>query len=249
MSKEHYWTGLYHVYWRYWNMSHERILIVEDDEDIAELVHYNLVKDGFRPKAVTTGEDAIKCLHDEKYDLILLDIMLPGMDGLEVCRKLKESEKMRSIPVIMLTAKGEESDIVTGLELGADDYIVKPFSPKVVIARIRTVLRRRNAEKVTGAEPLRVGGIHIHPGRREVLVDDAPVELTNLEFMVLHFLAKKPGWVFSRYQIVEGVRGDNYPVTDRSVDVLIVGLRKKLGSAGSHIETVRGAGYRFKGDN
>lgn len=229
-------------------MSHEKILIVEDDEDIAELIRYNLVKDGFRPKTVTTGEDAIDCLHDDKYDLVLLDIMLPGMDGLEVCRTLKENERMRPIPVIMLTAKGEESDIVTGLELGSDDYIVKPFSPKVVIARIRTVLRRRNAERVSGAEPLNVGGIRIHPGRREVLVNDTPVELTNLEFMVLHFLAKKPGWVFSRYQIVEGVRGDNYPVTDRSVDVLIVGLRKKLGSAGRCIETVRGAGYRFKGE-
>ena len=148
----------------------------------------------------------------------------------------------------MLTAKGEESDIVSGLELGADDYIVKPFSPKVVIARIRSVLRRKQSEKATGGTPLSISGLSIHPGRYEVRVDGELITLTNLEFLVLHFLARKPGWVFSRYQIVEGVRGDNYPVTDRSVDVLIVGLRKKLKSAGSLIETVRGAGYRFKGE-
>ncbi|MBN1308432.1 MAG: response regulator transcription factor [Chitinispirillaceae bacterium] len=227
-------------------MSHEKILIVEDDEDIVELVRYNLSKDGFRPVGVTSGEDAMKKLLNEHFDLVLLDLMLPGIDGLEVCRRIKESEKLRSISIIMLTAKGEESDIVTGLELGADDYIVKPFSPKVVIARIRSVLRRRQSAATKGTEPVTIGDLVIHPGKREVIVRGEPVDLTNLEFMVLYFLAKKPGWVFSRYQIVEGVRGDNYPVTDRSVDVLIVGLRRKLGDAGNCIETVRGAGYRFK---
>lgn len=227
-------------------MSHEKILIVEDDEDIAELIRYNLVKDGYRPVGVIRGEDAIRKLKDETFDLVLLDIMLPGIDGLEVCRRMKADEKLRAIPLIMLTAKGEESDIVTGLELGADDYIVKPFSPKIVIARIRSVLRRKLSEKSGGTEPLIIGDFTIHPGRREVLIKEEPVVLTNLEFLVLYFLAKKPGWVFSRYQIVEGVRGDNYPVTDRSVDVLIVGLRKKLGEAGSAIETIRGAGYRFR---
>ena len=227
-------------------MSHEKILIVEDDEDIVELVRYNLAKDGFRPMGVTTGEEALKKLQTESFDLVLLDLMLPGIDGLEVCRRIKENEKLRSIPIVMLTAKGEESDIVTGLELGADDYIVKPFSPKVVIARIRSVLRRRHSDQPGVDEPLTIGDFVIHPGRREVTVRGQAIELTNLEFMVLHFLAKKPGWVFSRYQIVEGVRGDNYPVTDRSVDVLIVGLRKKLGEAGNSIETVRGAGYRFR---
>jgi two-component system phosphate regulon response regulator PhoB len=146
----------------------------------------------------------------------------------------------------MLTAKGEESDIVTGLELGADDYIVKPFSPKILVARIKTVLRRKSAEPVDDSQPILIHDLAIHPGRREVLFKKRPVELTNMEFRVLHLLAGKPGWVFSRYQIVEGVRGDNYPVTDRSVDVLIVGLRKKLGAAGDYIETVRGVGYRFR---
>jgi two-component system phosphate regulon response regulator PhoB len=227
-------------------MARETILIVEDEEEIQELLQYNLSKDGFRSIGVLSGEDAIKKARAEHYDCILLDLVLPGMDGLDVCRALKKDEKTRSIPIIMLTAKGEEPDIVTGLELGADDYIVKPFSPKVLIARIKTVLRRKSAEPIDESAPLQVHGMQIHPGRREVLFKNKPIELTNMEFQLLHFLASRPGWVFSRYQIVEGVRGDNYPVTDRSVDVMIVGLRKKLGDAGSLIETVRGAGYRFK---
>ena len=227
-------------------MARETVLIVEDEEEIQELLQYNLSKDGFHGVGVLSGEDAIKKARAEHFDCILLDLMLPGMDGLDVCRALKKDDKTRTIPIIMLTAKGEEPDIVTGLELGADDYIVKPFSPKVLIARLKTVLRRKSAEPVDESAPLQVHGMHIHPGRREVLFKNKTIELTNMEFQLLHFLASRPGWVFSRYQIVEGVRGDNYPVTDRSVDVMIVGLRKKLGDAGQFIETVRGAGYRFK---
>jgi Response regulators consisting of a CheY-like receiver domain and a winged-helix DNA-binding domain len=228
-------------------MARETILIVEDEAEIQELLQYNLSKDGFRGVGVLSGEDALKKARAEHYDCILLDLMLPGMDGLDVCRALKKDQKTQNIPIIMLTAKGEEPDIVAGLELGADDYIVKPFSPKVLLARIKTVLRRKSAEPVDASAPLQVHGMHIHPGRREVLFKNKPIELTNMEFQLLHFLASRPGWVFSRYQIVEGVRGDNYPVTDRSVDVMIVGLRKKLGDeAGAFIETVRGAGYRFK---
>ena len=227
-------------------MARELILIVEDEEDIQELITYNLTREGFRTSVAGSGEDALKKMRSERFDLVILDLMLPGMDGLDVCRTLKKEEKTMSIPVIMLTAKGEESDIVSGLELGADDYIVKPFSPKILVARIKTVLRRKSAEPVDDSQPILVHDLSIHPGRREVLVKKHPVDLTNMEFRVLHFLAGRPGWVFSRYQIVEGVRGDNYPVTDRSVDVLIVGLRKKLGAAGDYIETVRGVGYRFK---
>jgi two-component system phosphate regulon response regulator PhoB len=227
-------------------MARERILVVEDEEEIQELIAYNLNKEGFRTVAALSGEDALKKARSEKVDLVLLDLMLPGMDGLDVCRALKKGEKTEAIPVVMLTAKGEESDIVAGLELGADDYIVKPFSPKILVARIKTVLRRKRAEAVDDSSPLTINNITIHPGRREVLIAGKPVELTNMEFRVLHFLAGRPGWVFSRYQIVEGVRGDNYPVTDRSVDVLIVGLRRKLGEAGDFIETVRGVGYRFR---
>jgi two-component system phosphate regulon response regulator PhoB len=146
----------------------------------------------------------------------------------------------------MVTARGEEADIVAGLELGADDYVVKPFSPRILVARARTVLRRRNAQPVPDEAVLSVGGIEIHPGRHEVRVDDKPLELTATEFKILHFLARRPGWVFTRYQIVDGIRGPNYPVTERSVDVQIVALRKKLGVHGALVETIRGVGYRFK---
>jgi two-component system, OmpR family, alkaline phosphatase synthesis response regulator PhoP len=227
-------------------MSHEHILVIEDEEDIQELIRYNLSKEGFRIDAALSGEDGLKKLRKEPPDLVLLDLMLPGMDGLEVCRTLKKNDKMEHIPVIMLTAKGEESDVVIGLELGADDYIVKPFSPKILVARIKTVLRRKSTAQVDNSQPLTIRDLAIHPGRREVQFRDTPILLTNLEFQVLHLLAGRPGWVFSRYQIVEGVRGGNYPVTDRAVDVLIVGLRKKLGDAGSFIETVRGVGYKFR---
>ncbi len=228
-------------------MSHEHILIVEDEEDIQELIRYNLAKEGFRTTSALSGEDGLKKLKKEPIDLIVLDLMLPGMDGLDVCRALKKDEKTQHIPIIIVTAKGEESDVVTGLELGAYDYIVKPFSPKILIARIKSVLRRKSAERLSDSPPLTICDLEVHPGRREVFFRKKPIDLTNMEFQVLYFLAGKPGWVFSRYQIVEGIRGDNYPVTDRAVDVMIVGLRKKLGEAGSYIETVRGVGYKFKG--
>jgi two-component system, OmpR family, alkaline phosphatase synthesis response regulator PhoP len=227
-------------------MAKEHILIIEDEENIQELLQYNLSKEGYRTVGAMSGEDGLKKVRKESIDLILLDLMLPGMDGLEVCKALKKDEKTQNIPIIMLTAKGEESDVVTGLELGADDYVVKPFSPRILLARIKSVLRRKSAAVVDESAPLSVHGLVIHPGRREVIWHNKFIDLTNMEFQVLHFLASKPGWVFSRYQIVEGVRGDNYPVTDRAVDVMIVGLRKKLGDAGEYIETVRGAGYKFR---
>jgi two-component system phosphate regulon response regulator PhoB len=227
-------------------MEREHILVVEDEESILELITYNLRKDGYHATGVMSGEDAIEEASEQLPDLVLLDLMLPGLNGLEVCKKLKGNKKTESIPIIILTAKGEEADIVAGLEMGSDDYIVKPFSPKVLLARIKAVLRRNPVSAVNEETPVAVSGLSIHPGRHEVLVDNKQVELTYTEFKVLHFLAGRPGWVFTRYQIVESVRGDNYPVTDRSVDVLIVGLRKKLGIYGHYIETVRGVGYRFK---
>ena len=172
--------------------------------------------------------------------------MLPGIDGLDVAKALKNDPKTRDIQIVMLTAKGEEADIVTGLELGADDYITKPFSPRVLVARVRAVLRRGVTEVPEEASILKIHNLIIHPGRREVLVDGDQVQLTFTEFGILNFLARRPGWVFTRFQIVDSVRGEDYPVTDRSVDVQIVGLRKKLGPAGNYIETVRGVGYRFK---
>jgi len=229
-------------------MSKEKILIIEDEEDILALVHYNLAKEGYRVETAITGEEGLKLARSEKPDLILLDLMLPGMDGLEVCRALKSHAETQSVPIVMVTAKGEEADIVSGLELGADDYVTKPFSSKVLIARLRSVLRRsREPVPETGEERvIRIKDLVIHPGRNEVLVQDQPVELTFTEFRVLQFLASRPGWVFTRYQIVNAVRGEDYSVTDRAVDVQVVGLRKKLGPCGNYIETVRGVGYRFK---
>jgi two-component system alkaline phosphatase synthesis response regulator PhoP len=228
-------------------MTTGHILVVEDDEAIQELIGYNLTKEKFRVTRVATGEDALRKLRTETFNLVLLDLMLPGIDGLEVCRTIRKNPATETLPVMMVTAKGEESDIVSGLELGADDYIVKPFSPRVLVARIKALLRRkRKSETATAATPVEINSIAIHPGRHEVTVFGHSVDLTNMEFRVLQFLANQPGWVFTRYQIVEAVRGENYPVTDRSVDVLIVGLRKKLGKAGDSIETVRGVGYRFK---
>lgn len=224
-----------------------QILIIEDEEDIRELIRYNLTRENYAVTEAESGEKGLTLAAQKKPDLILLDLMLPGKDGLQVCRELKQSSSCSNIPVIMLTAKGEESDIVTGLELGADDYVVKPFSPKVLTARVKTVLRRKTAAAAPASEDvLTIYEIVIHPGRHEVMVGGKPVELTASEFGILHFLARRPGWVFTRYQIVDAVHGEDYPVTERSVDVQIVGLRKKLKKAGDYIETVRGIGYRFK---
>lgn len=230
-------------------MGKEHILVIEDEEDILALLHYNLIKEGFRVSCAQSGEEGLNAARAEKPDLIVLDLMLPGIDGLEVCRALKNAKATATIPIVMLTAKGEEHDIVTGLELGADDYVTKPFSPRVLSSRLKAVLRRRerdNDSATDESESLHIGLISIHPGRNEVLVDGQVVDLTFTEFRVLYLLARRPGWVFTRYQIVNAVRGDDYSVTDRAVDVQIVGLRKKLGPAGKVIETVRGVGYRFK---
>jgi len=228
-------------------MAKERILVVEDDEDILQLLKYNLAKEGYKVTGAASGEEALKVLKSNVPDLVLLDLMLPGIDGLEVCRLLKREAKTSQVPIIMLTAKGEEADIVTGLELGADDYITKPFSPRVLLARVRTVLRRRQAEPPAAGATIKIHELVIHPGRHEVLVADHPLDLTATEFRLLHMLAGRPGWVFTRDQIVKGVHGDDYPASDRSVDVQVVSLRKKLGPCGKYLETVRGVGYRFKG--
>ncbi|MFO7764886.1 MAG: response regulator transcription factor [Pelovirga sp.] len=228
-------------------MGKEHILVIEDEEDILALLHYNLIKEGFKVTCAQTGEDGLTAARTLEPDLIVLDLMLPGIDGLDVCRALKKDKATSAIPIVMLTAKGEEHDIITGLELGADDYVTKPFSPRVLSSRLKAVLRRRERDRSTDeSESLHIGSISIHPGRNEVMVDDQTVELTFTEFRVLYLLARRPGWVFTRYQIVNAVRGDDYSVTDRAVDVQIVGLRKKLGKAGNMIETVRGVGYRFK---
>ncbi|MCB1060360.1 MAG: response regulator transcription factor [Calditrichaeota bacterium] len=222
------------------------VLVVEDEHDIRALLEYNLTRDGFSVRAVETGEQALSAVTTMPPDLILLDLMLPGIDGLQVCRKLKSDATTANIPILMLTAKDEESDVVTGLELGADDYVTKPFSPKVVVARARAVLRRLSETAHGEDEVLNFSQLTIHPGRHEVLVDGRLVDLTNSEFRILHHMARRPGWVFSRYQLVDAVHGEKHAVSDRSVDVMIVGLRRKLGDCGNYIETVRGVGYRFR---
>ena len=227
-------------------MAREKILVVDDEEDILELVRYNLAKEGYRVVGALSGEEALKKARLEALDLIVLDLMLPGIDGLEVTKKLKAGDKTCNIPIVMLTAKGEEADVVTGLELGADDYITKPFSPRVLVARVRSALRRRVGKPQDDTAVVHIHELEIHPGRRSVLAEGNPVDLTYTEFQVLYILTRRPGWVFTRGQIVDAVRGDDYPVTDRSVDVQIVGLRKKLGNCGKYIETVRGVGYRFR---
>ena len=227
-------------------MATERILVVDDEEDLLELVRYNLSKEGYQVHCVSTGEAAIHAASLEIPDLILLDLMLPTVDGLAVCKVLKSSPQTQNIPNMMVTAKTEEADVVTGLELGADDYITKPFSPRVLLARIRAVLRRKLKQSLDDPTTIKIHELVIHPGRHEVLLRGRPVELTFTEFRLLQFLARKPGWAFSRNQIVDAVKGEDYPVTERSVDVQIAGLRKKLGDLGSYIETVRGVGYRFR---
>lgn len=228
-------------------MTAEKILVVEDEEDIQELIRYNLAREAFTVTCVDTGEQALKRAASEHPDLMVLDLMLPGIDGLNVCRTMKADPSLRDIPIIMVTAKGEESDVVTGLEMGADDYITKPFSPNIFLSRVRAVLRRRTEPARPDSNGvIRIGELQIHPGRHEVQVEGDRVDLTFTEFRILQLLAARPGWVFTRGQIVDQIRGEDHAVTDRSVDFQIVGLRKKLGDYAAFIETVRGVGYRFK---
>ena len=227
-------------------MSGEKILVVDDEEDIRELVRYNLAREGYQVTTVGSAEEALKQASSKAPHLVVLDLMLPGMNGLDFCRQLKSDSRTSHIPIVMLTVKGEESDIVIGLELWADDYITKPFSPKVLLARLKAVLRRRKTEPIDESDVMTIGDLTIHPGRHEVLVSGKPVKLTSTEFRILHFMALKPGWVFTRYQIVDAARGENIAVTPRSVDFHITSLRRKLGPCSEYIETVWGVGYRFK---
>jgi len=226
-------------------MAKEHILVIEDEEDLLALVHFNLSRQGYRVSAAQSGEEGLE-LARQRPDLVLLDLMLPGVDGLEVCRRLRQDEVTRGLPIVMMSARGEEADVVRGLELGADDYLTKPFSIRILLARVAAVLRRHDRGTPREGEVLVHGELEIHPGRNEVLLAGRPVALTRTEFRVLRLLAGRPGWVFTRGQIVSAVRGDDHAVTDRAVDVQIVGLRRKLGSCGALIETVRGVGYRFR---
>ncbi|HAK45234.1 MAG TPA: DNA-binding response regulator [Spirochaeta sp.] len=229
-------------------MPGKKILIVEDEHDIRELISYTLENEGYKVFKAADGISGIEKSRKINPDLILLDIMLPDIDGLEVCRRMKRDENLNNIPVIMLTAKSEDSDIITGLELGAEDYITKPFSPRVLIARLHAVLRRKNDVEMDEDHIITVHDILIDIKKHEVLSEGKSVTLSATEFAILSHLSTNPGWVFSRSQIIDAIRGQNYPVTERSVDVQVLGIRKKLGVQGQYIETVRGVGYRLKSE-
>lgn len=233
------------------DMEKAYVLIVEDDDDIQQLVSYNLVKAGFSVELAQSGEAAIVAVGKHKPDLLLLDIMLPDMDGLAVCKALRSEERFCDLPIVMMTAKGEERDIIFGFESGADDYITKPFSVSVLVARINALLRRKERlpiKEEDSAGVIRRSELAINPSKHEVTINNVAVQLTPTEFNILSLLARKPGWVYTRQQIINSVRGDGYLLTPRAMDVQIFGLRKKLGEFGGKIETVRGVGYRLRED-
>lgn len=228
-------------------MAKESVLVIDDEKDLIELLRYNLEKEGFRVEGMPDGETGLAATARLRPDLVLVDLMLPGMDGLEVCRRLRADAGTASIPIIMLTAKSAEADRVVGLELGADDYVAKPFSPRELAARIRAVLRRAGTR---GVEPegeiVRRGDLVIDPGRREARRGGKPLALTATEFRLLHLLSLHPGRVFSRAELINAVLGREVAVVDRTIDVHITGLRRKMAGCGDLIETVRGFGYRFR---
>ncbi|HEX5132313.1 MAG TPA: response regulator [Candidatus Krumholzibacteria bacterium] len=228
-------------------MKTEKIVVIEDEEDILEVIAYNLKREGYEVVTSTSGEDGLDKIARSSPQLVVLDIMLPEIDGIEICRKLKADPLTRSIPVIMVTAKGEESDVVLGLGVGADDYLTKPFSPKELVARVKAMLRRtRMRPESETRERISRGGVLIDPQRHDVQVDGEAITLTATEFRLLHFLASHPGRVFTRDQLLSRVIGEDAIVIDRNIDVHIRAIRKKLGTQRELIETIRGVGYRFK---
>lgn len=227
-------------------ITNNKILIIEDDKDIRDLIGFNLSKNGYKTILSRDGEKGIEKAKNEKPDLVLLDLMLPGIHGLDVCKILKTDSSLNKLSIIMLTALGQEEDIIKGLEAGADDYITKPFSFKILFARIKSVLRRKKNKESSNKDPVNLYGVKIDPQTRQVIINENELKLTFTEFQILYLLASHPGWVFTRYQIIDKIRSDNNSVTDRSVDFQIVGLRKKMNNLGKLIETIRGVGYRFK---
>ena len=223
------------------------VLVIEDEPDIRELIEFNLMKYDYNVLLANNGEKGLKDARSYEPDLILLDLMLPGIQGIDVCRVIKSDENIKNTPIIILSALGQEEDIVKGLDAGADDYVSKPFSLDILNARIKSVLRRYIKNDYGDAnKTIILKGIKISPRTREVTIEGDLISLTYTEFQILHLLISHPGWVFTRYQIIDKIRGENYPVTDRSIDFQIVGLRKKMLGKGNLIETIRGVGYRFQ---
>jgi len=221
------------------------VLVIDDEKDLVELVRYNLEKEHIHTILAFDGPAAVEIALRHRPNLIVLDLMMPGMSGLEVCRLLRADSKTADIPIIMLTARASETDRVVGLEMGADDYVVKPFSPRELVARVRAVLRRSAAPKET-SKLIRRGDLVVDIDAREVKFREQPVQLTATEFRVLEFLAARPGRVVSRDQIIEAALSDGSAVLDRTIDVHITALRRKLGEGGEMIETVRGFGYKLR---
>jgi len=230
-------------------MAREKIVVIEDEPDIREVIEYNLLRDGYQVATAADGETGLELARSWSPSLVLLDLMLPGLDGIEVCRRLKNDAMTRAIPVIMVTARGEESDVVLGLGIGADDYVTKPFSPKELLARVKAVLRRGPLrEERESRERLVHDGVVIDSTRHDVSVDGKSEPFTATEFRLLHFLASHPGRVFTRDHLLSRVIGEDVMITDRNIDVHVRAVRKKLGQYRDLIETVRGVGYRFKDD-
>ena len=229
-------------------MSGSLVLVIDDEKDLLELVRYNLEKEGFRVKTAEDGEAGLGTAMRELPDIVVVDLMLPGIDGLEVCRRLRADQRTAQTPVIMLTAKSAEIDRIVGLEMGADDYVTKPFSPRELSARVKAVLRRVLPQQTPSSQSriIRVGGLIIDLDRRGVRCGEENVELTATEFRLLQILARHPGRVYSRSELIEGALGKEIAVVDRTIDVHITSLRRKLGDYSDRIETVRGFGYRFQ---
>ena len=230
-------------------MKKKLVHVIEDEEDISKLIEYNLLSQGFNVVCAENGDVALKSIKEEKGDLVLLDIMLPGIDGYRVCEIIKSNDSTRDLPIIMLTAKSQEEEIVKGLEMGADDYITKPISQKLLIARVQNVMRRSANQLISEDEIIEIGEIVIEPKKHKVLLAGEEIMLTPSEYDILFLLAKRRGWVFTRSQIVDSIRGAHYEVTDRTIDFQMVGLRKKLQKMGKEIQTIRGIGYRFREDS
>ena len=226
-------------------MSKEKILVVDDEQDLVKLIRYHLEKDGYRVISAFNGEDALFLTRKERPELIILDLMLPGIDGLEVCRKLKADPELAKIAIVMLTARGEEVDITVGLKLGADDYVTKPCSPKELLARIQAVLRRTKISSST-KDYIAIDDLIIDMHKHEVSIKNEIIPLTLTEFKILHQLANKPGRVFTREQLLDAISGPETVVIDRTIDVHIASLRKKLKTFADYIITIRGIGYKFR---
>jgi len=230
-------------------MSRMSILIVEDELEIAELMRFHVQRDGFDCRIVQSGRVALSVVENDQPQLILLDLMLPDLDGLEVCRRLKRNPQTRTIPILIVSAKGDEADIVAGIELGADDYVTKPFSPKVLMARVKNILRRYGDEPALEDDGkslgLAQGALVIDADRHVVMVNGKPIDLTVTEFGIVQYLAARPGFVRTRDQIISAVHGESAVLSSRTVDVHVTALRRKLGEVGDMIQTVRGVGYRL----